>query len=1093
MASWDEFVKDRLPTAAHVVYAVDEDGMPILDPKLETALAAVGARVTRGSVVDAIASPDLIILTHEMATGANVRAAFEAASGYARDLPVVVTVGSDRPSEMTMPSGSGLDTTFFPPLGGVTYFTVSRRDFDPLKELQDAFEVYYAWAKTGRRSPVPVFLFERPRADENFRALATRAPLDPSAIDPFAVVVARDMFQDPDDASRARELMGRIFRDELPRELISSSMEPEDDLSDLFLGSEAADEQWTDETPENEDVPSRELVERFDTPLPSEVEIAPRVSYYEFDTRIVDEKDPVTGEEYRVEERDNCRPVTSDTLRATADLDPETWTARTGGVPLVDPAAIARYEADPKALGTELEKVRDGERHFERVILDQTRHWSGMFGHAPAASVYPLSENLGRAFANVEIDEESGEVSLLRPISKGEFLTIDYGEEFFGESAYPHFALGEIESEPESKDEEIEILDVMMSHAWDAAEAMRLSMDIGFVQQAANVLLVTDEDLTGLAFGFCADVVATRNEKNNRDARMSIFERIEKAKAKVLKDLVKKGTVDAPVDPKEAEMQPLLRQIKESIIKSKNPEDLWKAAKHEWDLLNDYMEGIQDADPVLHAELNLLMGAVDDEGARVMHPRYNAMIALREPRFGVDFVSPYTFDAILKAAQTFKRLQLEEWRTLVRDSGLDPDKKVGWAEAKRFAIDRDAFIASRTNPVERESLRKFVDFWQGYPEFTVVDPESHARELVFSGEELLMIREEEGRQNLERKRKLEETKKLEKEQEMREEREIEDRQSARKAQDEERDRRRDVERVEFDRLGRLMLERLAGRGESFDTADYGVVTELIVHLEDRYEHLIKKWSKPQRARWDKWRALAKDAYERTAENEYKTTGKFPRFVETALVVLKEFEAYENRKHPHRMRETLARLGMEPTLEKKRKKTKKGTGIKKSVSPAKASSPVKSVKRPDPSPSSYTSASVFGAVSALVRRARGDAVFFFYGTRSEGFVEQFEEVFASSTVLHKPGLGGEGGVVSPDVVHDVVTHFFVLYEGDEDARRWYERMPRGTSWPLLVATEEMQRRVDPQARLVDESSFEMMVGEKKEMFAMYRRREIVALD
>lgn len=1107
MASWGDFLKERrLNPVVHVVYAADETGALKLDPKLEAALVTASAKVTRGVRVDAVSPPDLIILEREAATGTNLEDAITAALRYSREIPLVI-VAADAPSEVSIPAAPEHEVHFFPPFAGVTYISISRRDYEPLLELQNALESYTAWAQAGRHPPMPIFFPGRPRANENFRALAERAPIKPTRAAAWATAVTRDLFQSPKEIEHALDLMLRAFRGGTPRELISTSMGSEADVSDLFRSD--PDPQWSEDPPETEDAPSRELVKKFDTPMPVGVRIERRVNYYEFDIQRVEEVDPVTGEKERVEIRENCRPVMGNTLRAIEALDPAEWTAHTGGIPLVSAAAIARYEADPKALGTELENVHDGEQIFERVILDQTHHWSGMFGYAPASNLYPLPDGFTRAFANVEIDDETGEIRLLRPIADGEYLTIDYGEDFFGESSYPHFALEGIESIPESKDEELELLDVMMSHAWDAVEAERLNMDLSFIRHAAQIVLVTKEELTGLAFGLCADVIPVPPERVElmRQAAARIFASVETTKEKILGEFVDKFNQIQEKQPGEAEAEELIKRLGEDTIKSLDPERLWEIARDEWTKLSSYLESTRDTDPILYTQLEQLIAVLDDEAARVMHPRYDPLIAYTPPRLGIDFVLPYTFDAMLRTAQGIKRTQLEEWRKLIRDADVDPDKRIDWDEAKRLASQWDTHVAAVPDPHERKELLKYAEFWRGYTEFTVVDPKSHARELVFSTDELLKIREKERQEQLQRREKAEEEKRHEETRKESETEEAEERRRIRRAQEEERVKRREKERIEFNRLGRFMLELIVersegtkGRGEIFDTLSYASVAELIIRLEGQYSRLVtKEWNKRQRERWENWKGLARDAYERSATGDYKTTGRYPKFVEDSIIILTKFEEYENNKHPHQARKALERLGEaqpEKKRRKKKKKKKKGTGIKKSISPAKAGEIVQFVARPGSAGStSYSGVSVFRAANALIPRTKGDAVFFFYGTRDEGIVEQFGAVYKDATILFKPGPGHSGGIVSPDEVRTPVTFFFVLYGGDEDARRWYQRMPRGTAWPYLITTREIQGEIDSEARRITSMpAFEMQVGgEKIERFEMFRRVEIVVLE
>ena len=772
---------------------------------------------------------------------------------------------------------------------------------------------------------------------------------------------------------------------------------------------------------------------------------------------------------------------------------------------MVSEAAIARYEADPSATGTEIDGVEDGGIVRDRVILDQSRHWSGKFGYAPAALEYPVPASVRGAFANVEIIGETaglgfggsgagadpaapaegkpGEILLVRTVRAGEFLTFDYGAEFFGENAHPRLFLENVAKKPRDPDTLENLIDVMMSHAWSAERAEALELVEAFARSAAQTLLVDEMNLSSLPFWICA----VSDSPREREARARVAAAIESAEADLAREFSESGEESAVAE--------MLAEIARRAIESDDPVALWNAAKREWAEMNAHLETLESTDVVLHAQMRMVMDLIDEEDARVMRPGRVRFGNIEELRLGVDYVMPYTAIAVRRAAEEMKREMLETWKKLFRDAGVDPEKTVSWEEARAMAAEREDLM-SRMAEADRANMRDFVNFWLGYNEFTVADPDDPSkRELVHSVAEMLEVRATEIAQaETERERETEKLAKM-REAEDREFEAAEERARVRKEQAASREARREAERAEFDRLGTaLMTRRDPADASAFDLMDRDTVLHLIRVLEKSYGKLFESFKKPESDRWRRWKDLANSAYVSAPGGGWATTAKHPKFVGDAVRVLGEFEAYERREHPKKYRKALEAAGLATPKRKKARKARISNPVspaKPSVSPALAISPA-SPRVEASAAKSYPPADVFGAAANMIRRARGDAVFFFYNTRGEGLVEQFRAIFQDAEVLHRPepGGGGAGGAASPDDVLAKVTHFFVLYGGDVDAPRWYEQVTRGIAgWPYLIATRESRDLVDPKAEMIAGSEFDMG-GEK---FAAWRRAaEVIVL-
>lgn len=1109
MADWRAFFDAIPPLSVHIVYGTDPSGALLRDRALETALVFAEARPpTRSASVDPTEPPSTIVLARGASNGDNLSEAFAYAMRHSDRQPMTVIV-AERPSEVVIPPSSEHVVRSFPPEGDIVYFSVSRHDPGPERELHRALEVYYVWVQAERRPPMPIFFPGRPRADQNFRALVEKAPIAPSSARAFAAIVASDVFEGRLEVDRAIDVMLRAFRGAQPRELISSMADPEGDVSDLFMESPSASILlFTEEDePEEEEQPGAALVARFDTPMPPGTKIGPAVVvYYEYDITTEELVDETTGEKFTVVDRENCRPVRMAALVATEDLDPATWKTTIGGVPIVSQAAIARYEADPTARGTAFADLSVGGREYETVIVDQSKHWSAAMAHAPKATLDPPADKFARAFANASVDDD-GEITLLRPVRAGEIITIDYGDEFFEDlpeeksGSFPHFSMNLIEEPPETSDEAEELLDVMFTHVWSALEAERLRFVDRFMNLAARFLIGTNDD--PLAFNLCSADVPRARVDDEAAASKRIFEKIIEAKAAVLLTVVSSiVTADRAGD--------FVDELKAKQISSTDPNELWELAKIEWRQLDEYMDGIAKSDSVLHAELNQIVRVMEKESARVMNPLYNEVIDMREPQLGRDFVLPYTFAAVLEVAQARKRKQLEVWKKLFRDAGVDADKSISWEAARAAQIETGASIMRVPAEGERKRLREFVEFWSAYPELTVAGP-SGERALIFTTAELIKIRDEEQRQRKTGDRQDEnEMREEEGRRTLEEEEEWERRRDVRVAQERVRDERREANETEFDRIGSIIIYRRGGRGQTFDLWNRDSVLSLISIIEDTYKQLMSEINrnKTKVKVWAAWKALAQAAYEKTSSGVYSITSKFHEFVKRAIRILAEVDEYERTHHPKKYKKALADLGLARIKKKKRKKEKKKKArLRKPDSPIKATSPPRrppsppspppSPRRPSPPRPQRPSYAFEGVARALasVKRTSNDSVFFFYNTRGEGMTGTFANAYPNGTTLHKiePGyVGSAGGVIEISDVTQRVTHFFVLYGGDERARDWYNHVPRGGFPPYLIATEEVKDRIDPAAEPVESVRFVLTVGGREEVFGMYRRVEVIEL-
>jgi hypothetical protein len=1100
---WDRFFETNPPKSAMVVYPLDAAGEELdFDPALQAALAKTGAPAIYTWIADSSEPFQTVILARGAVTAENLRDAFEYAMQHVAAFTAVV-IAAEGASEAAIPPSPRHVVRSFPPESGISYWMVSEHDPGPENELQRALTAYFVWVQAERRPKIPTFFPGRPRANEAFVILAQRAPIEPASARPLAREVAEDMFQGQAEVEHAIDVMVRAFQGSQPRELISSSLDPESYPSDLFGDDPVPSKLDVEEEEEEEEEPPPELYDFFDTPLPPGVEMGPEtVFYHEYDLKITEEIDEDTNEKYFVVDRENCRQVRSRVLVATEDLDPEVWRAKVGGKPIIAPTAIARYEADTTKIGTSFADIEVGGRLYETVIVDQTGHWSAAMAHAPLATLEPPAKKFERAFANASVDDD-GNITLLRPVKADEMITIDYGDEFFtdqratGSGSFGHFRLELVDDLPETRDEIEELESAMIKYVWRATAAEKLGYVEKFARLAASYLIISEDD--PLPFSLC-DATADLTGKEASDELASakrIFARVLNLKNEMLKSVVASFVnVDRAGD--------FIAELETKKISSTDPAELWDAAKAEWLMLDKYMEAARNQDTVLFWELKIIVDVMEREAARVMSPDYNEFRDVREPQLGRDFVLPYPFEAVRKIAMQRRSDQVEKWKQLFRDAGVDPEQTMSWEVASVEAASREARIAAVTDETARRKLREFVDFWRVYPEFTVVGPGGD-RELKFTADQLLKVRKEEERQRVQAERDKELLERKETLEAFDEEEE--ERRELRAKEASERQAVREANEFEFGRLGDVILALRGEEGETFDPRDLTKVRRLISVIESSYKWFAMevRRNKTKQRVWEAWKRFAESAYTRVGAEGYDATSKFHKFVERAVKILKTLEEYEILKHPKRHRKALERLGYQPPPKKKRRAKKPDSPVKKKppTPPRPPPSPPPRMLQltpprpspPPPLPPSYGRRDV-GRSVATVKRANNDSVFFFYNTRGEGLVDAFDDAYPNATVLHRidPTYrpAAAGGVATVAQVSDKVTHFFVLYGGDESAGEWYRRVPRGGFPPYLLATEEVKNAIEPEAKPVTDAVIELELEGRVEKMRMYRKIEVIEL-